>query len=59
LSIVAAIVEAHGGTVSALSPERGGTTFEVRLPARQPDVPNAPPVPDPPEPTDAVRSRTA
>jgi two-component system OmpR family sensor kinase len=31
LSIVAAIVEAHGGTVS-VAPSNGGTTFEVRLP---------------------------
>jgi len=34
LSIVAAIVEAHGGSVTAASPEEGGATFEVLLPAR-------------------------
>ena len=33
LSIVAAIVEAHGGRVSAASADGTGTTFEVRLPA--------------------------
>jgi two-component system, OmpR family, sensor kinase len=32
LSIVAAIVEAHGGTVTASSPDGGGARFEVRLP---------------------------
>jgi two-component system, OmpR family, sensor kinase len=32
LSIVAAIVESHGGTVRALSHDGPGTTFEVRLP---------------------------
>jgi two-component system OmpR family sensor kinase len=33
LSIVAAIVEAHGGTVTVRSEEGAGATFEVRLPA--------------------------
>ncbi len=33
LSIVAAIVDAHGGTVTVSSPEGGGARFEVRLPA--------------------------
>lgn len=33
LSIVSAIVEAHGGTVTASSAEGSGATFEVRLPA--------------------------
>ena len=33
LSIVAAIVEAHGGTVTVGSEEGAGATFEVRLPA--------------------------
>jgi two-component system OmpR family sensor kinase len=33
LSIVSAIVEAHGGTVSATSANGKGVTFEVRLPA--------------------------
>jgi two-component system OmpR family sensor kinase len=42
LAIVAAIVEAHGGTVRAL-PSDGGATFEVRLPAAQ-----GAPVPPPP-----------
>ena len=32
LSIVAAIVEAHGGTVTVGSEEGAGATFEVRLP---------------------------
>ena len=34
LSIVAAIVQAHGGTVRVVAPESDatGTTFEVRLP---------------------------
>jgi two-component system OmpR family sensor kinase len=32
LSIVSAIVQAHGGTVSAASVNGSGTTFEVRLP---------------------------
>jgi two-component system, OmpR family, sensor kinase len=34
LSIVTAIVEAHGGRVTASSPEASGAVFEVRLPAR-------------------------
>jgi two-component system OmpR family sensor kinase len=43
LSIVTAIVEAHGGSVTALSPDGAGAVFEVRLPigsgdeAGQPD----------------------
>jgi two-component system OmpR family sensor kinase len=36
LSIVSAIVAAHGGTVSASSVEGQGTTFTVRLPAALP-----------------------
>ena len=39
LSIVAAIVEAHGGTVVTSSPEGSGARFEVRLPARGADDP--------------------
>jgi two-component system OmpR family sensor kinase len=35
LSIVAAIVEAHGGSVTASSPDGGGARFEIRLPASQ------------------------
>jgi two-component system OmpR family sensor kinase len=35
LAIVAAIVEAHGGTVAVLPGE--GATFEVRIPKRQPE----------------------
>ncbi len=33
LSIAAAIVEAHGGTITAESPPGGGAVFQVRLPA--------------------------
>jgi two-component system OmpR family sensor kinase len=32
LSIVAGIVEAHGGTVTVRSEEGAGATFDVRLP---------------------------
>ena len=38
LSIVSAIVEAHGGSVTAASPDGGGAAFEVRLPARPEDA---------------------
>jgi two-component system OmpR family sensor kinase len=41
LSIATAIVEAHGGTISASSPGSGGARFEVRLPS-------SPAVPPPP-----------
>jgi two-component system, OmpR family, sensor kinase len=46
LSIVAAIVGAHGGTVDVTSPDGGGTAFEVHLPVNPPpsaegDVPSA------------------
>ena len=43
LSIVAAIVEAHGGTVLTSSPDGSGARFEVRLPAHRADDP----APDP------------
>lgn len=43
LSIVAAIVEAHGGTVLTSSPDGSGARFEVRLPAHRVDDP----APDP------------
>jgi signal transduction histidine kinase len=33
LSIVAALVEAHGGRVSAINAPGGGASFVVRLPA--------------------------
>ncbi len=45
LSIVAAIVEAHGGSVSASTPTGGGASFQVRLPARKTS-----PTPDPSHP---------
>ena len=32
LSMVLAIVERHGGTIEATSPDEGGTSFEIRLP---------------------------
>ena len=38
LSIVAAIVAAHGGSVEARPGPRGGATFTVRLPAKEPDL---------------------
>src|SRR6266540_2257567 len=38
LSIVSAIVEAHGGSVTAASPDGGGAAFEVRLPVRPEDA---------------------
>jgi two-component system, OmpR family, sensor kinase len=41
LSIVAAIVESHGGTIDVSSPEEGGASFIVRLPRRTPDDPAA------------------
>ena len=44
LSIVQAIVAAHGGEVTASSGERGGTVFDVRLPVDGP--PEAPARPD-------------
>jgi len=47
LSIVQAIVAAHGGDVTASSDEEGGAVFEVRLPVGGP--PDAPTRPDMPE----------
>jgi hypothetical protein len=47
LSIVGAIVAAHGGTVSAEGRVGAGTTFTVRLPAVPPPV-------EEPAPVDAV-----
>ena len=47
LSIVQAIVAAHGGEVTASSHDGGGTVFEVRLPAGPPDAPTRPDQPDP------------
>ena len=52
LSIVSAIVAAHGGTVTAASSLGNGTTFTVRLPA----APPAGPPPSPGEPGGAARS---
>src|SRR6266498_348194 len=42
LSIVSAIVHAHGGKVSAPSSNGAGTTFEVRLPVGSPEESPAP-----------------
>jgi two-component system OmpR family sensor kinase len=50
LSIVHAIVAAHGGEVTASSGEESGTVFDVRLPVGGP--PEAPTRPDQPEPSD-------
>jgi two-component system OmpR family sensor kinase len=49
LSIVSAIVAAHGGTVTATSGVGGGTTFTVRLPAAPPAA-----LPPPPDATGAL-----
>ncbi len=38
LSLVKAIVEAHGGTVAAHAAPAGGARFELRLPANRPDL---------------------
>ena len=45
LAIVAAIVEAHQGTVDVLETPGGGATFRVSLPLLHP----APPAPEAPE----------
>jgi two-component system OmpR family sensor kinase len=42
LSIVSAIVEAHGGSVTASSSDGGGAAFEVRLPVRPTEEPVQP-----------------
>jgi two-component system OmpR family sensor kinase len=36
LAIVAAIVDAHGGSVSASNADGGGASFVIRLPAHRP-----------------------
>ena len=41
LAIVAAIVEAHGGSIELTSPEGSGAHFEIRLPSRE-DAASAP-----------------
>ena len=41
LSIVSAIVEAHGGKVNAVAASAVGATFEVHLPARKDDAPGS------------------
>lgn len=38
LAIVAAIVEAHGGTVAVDSPVQGGLRVAIRIPAADPDT---------------------
>jgi len=53
LSIVQAIVAAHGGEVTASSHDEGGTVFEVRLPVGGP--PDAPTRPDQPDPKNEER----
>jgi two-component system OmpR family sensor kinase len=47
LSIVAAIVQAHGGSVSASANDAAGATFEVRLPVHLSEA-TAPQMPGPP-----------
>jgi len=47
LSIVSAIVAAHGGTVTAVSAVGAGTTFTVRLPSVPPVPYTTPPAPPP------------
>src|SRR5205814_3424103 len=52
LSIVAAVVAAHGGTVGVENTLGGGATFTVQLPASPPPLPaEAPLTPTPPPPT--------
>lgn len=46
LSIVAALVDAHGGRVSAASAPDGGAVFTVRLPSGFPDSPQPAATPD-------------
>jgi two-component system, OmpR family, sensor kinase len=41
LSIVAAVVEAHGGTVEALTTSGGGATFRIELPLLEDGDPNS------------------
>ena len=55
LSIVAAVVEAHGGTVSVEAPEGGGATFRITLPLV--DVPAGPERPAEPPPGEGKEER--
>lgn len=54
LSIVAAVVTAHGGAVSVLDTPGGGATFRVELPLSDPSASQPPRVPPEQRPTHAL-----